>query len=281
MIDLHIHSVLSDGTDDVQTLVEKINKKGIKIFSITDHDNFEACKVINKNYINYLKDNKIKIINGVEFSSDFNGESMHVLAYNFDVNNKIMQDLVEESKNKRHLRILKRLELLKKENGIIFTEEELNKLNSINDVGKPHIAKLLIEKGYAKTISEAITKFLYHKLPNEKLGADYIIENINKAGGIAVLAHPLGGEGEHEISKIKFENNVKKLIKYGLKGLECYYSKYDILERKIILNCGEKYNLLFSGGSDYHGENKTTILGNLGKNYDLNINDFTILNLIN
>ena len=278
MIDLHIHTKLSDGTDSVEELLEKIKEKNIKIFSFTDHDNIEACKIIQSKYKNFLIDNNIKFINGIEFSTDFKGKSRHILAYNFDIKNEIINKLIKEGKERRNSRTNKRLELLKKDFNINFSKEELDNLKSYNNLGKPQIANILIQKGYASSIEEAISKYLYHKFPADKLSAEYVIKNIKLAGGISVLAHGLGGEGEKNINPQEFAEDVKTLKSFGLKGLECYYSKYSYNEREIIKAEAIKYNLLLSGGSDYHGKNKTILLGNVGKDYTAKLKDFRILN---
>ena len=280
MIDLHMHTIMSDGTDDEEELIEKIKENNIKIFSITDHDNIEACKKIQKNYKNLILKNNLKFINGIEFSTDFNGKSRHILAYNFDINNEIINALIKEGKEKRTSRLDKRFKALKDEFNIVFSEEEMKKLYSYNNLGKPQIANLLIEKGYAKTIKEAIEKYLYHKFGSDKLSASYVIKKINSAGAISILAHGLGGESEDSISIEEFKEDIKEFVRFSVQGLECYYSKYDASQRELIKAEAKKYNLLLSGGSDYHGKNKAVKLGDVGKGYIADIKDFTILNKI-
>lgn len=278
MIDLHIHSNLSDGTDTIEELLNKIAEKGIKTFSITDHDNIVASKEIEK-YQKFIDENQMNYITGVEFSTDCRGQKMHVLAYGYS-NEPEVQELVEEVKKLRLDRVEQRVKNLKEKHNIVLTNEELQELWSYNNPSKPHIANILVRRNLAENVQEAISLFLNEKFSSKKLQAEYLVEKLNQAGVCVGIAHPLGGEGEKRISPEQFEENVLILKEKGIKFVECYYCLYNEEERKIIQQIAQKYNLALSGGSDYHGTNKAIGLGDLGKDYQPNKEDFTILNIL-
>lgn len=277
MIDLHIHSSLSDGTDSPKEIIELINIKGIKTFSITDHDNIEAHKQIECQYMELIKEYGLNYISGVEFSTDYHGRTMHILVYGYNSKDEFINLVVEHIHALRIERFSRRIEDLSTYFSINFTQEELEWLYSRNNPGKPHIARLLVKNGYAKDMSEAFAKFMPEKLGNYKVDAVELVKRLSSHGYLVGIAHPLGGEGEQRISISRFESNVQELVKYGIKFLECYYCLYNEKEREIIKMVADKYGLLVSGGSDYHGINKDIELGDLGVDYDPDIQDLTIL----
>lgn len=280
MIDLHMHTIYSDGTDDLDSLIKKLEKNNIKIFSITDHDNFLSfINMKDKNL--YLKQKGIRYISGMEISTDLEGESTHLLVYGYEEKLDTIQSIINELHELRLNRIRAHLSNLKLEFDIEFNKHQLDWLFSQPNPSKPHIANMLIDSGYGSNITDVIKKYLSKKYSHFKLDAKKVVKKLSECGLIVGLAHPLGGVGEKRISIDKFEHNVQLLKQCGLKFVECYYSLYNEHERTEIKNVAKKYSLSLSGGSDYHGKNKTVEIGGLGHNYDLNISDFTILNLIN
>ena len=258
-VDLHIHSTISDGTDDWDILVEKIYKSGIKAFSITDHDNFMFVEEIRNTSRRY----GLKYVNGIEFSCRTN-KLCHILGYNFDRNNadiiRLTERKMEMQKNKNRARI-RRLSI---QLGVRFSKEDLEWLYSNNRAGKPHIARLLVKNGYARTKQSAFSDYLNKiKVKSENLYPDEAVDAIHKAGGIAVWAHPLGGEGETHLTQEKFAEQFQIVSKAGIDGIECRYSRYDERELDFLTDFALKHGLLISGGSDYHGKNKDISLGEL------------------
>lgn len=277
MIDLHIHSIMSDGSDYPRVILDKLVSNNIKTFSITDHDNIAADIEIVK-YGDFLKNNHMEFITGIEFSADYKGENMHVLAYGFDLNNQVIHDLVSEIHTLRLNRIRKRLEILKDEFSIVFSQEEIDWLYSLNNPGKPHIANLLIKHGYATEITPAIKKFMYHNLNSSKVDAIKLVDTLVKNNIIVGIAHPLGGEGDRRLNENDLIKNIEDMKNHGISFLECYYSMYTAEERESIKRVADKFNLLLSGGSDYHGTNKDVRLGDLGHDYTPNKDDLTLIN---
>ena len=278
MIDLHLHTKFSDGTDSVQQLVDKIIDSDIKIFSITDHDTIKGCQYIHNNLRQKLSDNNIKFINGIEFSTRLNDSSVHILAYDFSLDNEVMLKLIKEGQELRKKRTLKRIELLNSEFNIKFSDEELDKILKMDNPGRPHIAQVLVKMGYGRDPNvktekfsqlafACINKYLYHELKEFSVPSDYLIKELKKAKILSVMAHPLTSKTNKMKVKLtagELKEKLDCLTKCGLDGLECYYSEYNNVDRELLLTLAKENNLLISGGSDYHGKNKSVVLGCLG-----------------
>lgn len=259
MIDLHQHTILSDGTDSVEELFERNIETGIKVMAITDHDNIESVELAKK----LAKQIGIKYITGVEFSTDFHGNSIHILCYGYNLEDKIIKKLIEKSVELRHKRVEFRLKNLEKEFGIKLEKSVIEKINNHPNPNKPMIANILKDLGYGQEIGDIIKKYLYHKMPDYKLKTTEVLKDLAKSSGISVYAHALGGVGEKRVPKEVFEERLKSFISAGLKGLECYYSLYSKEEQDYLVETAKNNNLFISGGSDYHGKNKTVKIGEL------------------
>lgn len=274
IIDLHQHSAFSDGTDNVEELIKKNKEMGVTTFAITDHDNIESVKLAKM----FASQMNIKYVTGVEFSTDFNGESVHILCYGFDENDNIVKSIIEEGLLFRHKRVAFRLQKLKDEFEIELDKNIIDKINNHPNPNKPMIANILKDLGYGESIDEIIKKYLYHKAPDYKLKTLDVLKKLSQSSGISVYAHPLGGVGEKRVEKDIFEERLRIFKSLGLKGLECYYSLYDNDEQKYLVEKANEYNLLISGGSDYHGKNKTVKIGELSNFGKVpNEKDLTIL----
>lgn len=273
-IDLHMHSTASDGTDTPTQLVEKMLTRNIQTFAMTDHDTILGVEQVNEQ----LPENTT-FIPGVEFSCRMLSGKCHILGYGYDANHPAFQAVLAEGTNLRQAKLDVRLSFLQ-ERGIVFPDEELSKLHQLPSVGKPHLANLMVKFGYAGSIKEAIddTLNLCHT-SSSRVSAETAVRAIAAAGGIPVWAHPLGGTGEKEIGKDQFSLMLKELIGYGLKGLECFYSKYPMASCEKLADVAREKSLLISGGSDYHGKNKNIEPGTLNaENIVIQPERLTILN---
>jgi predicted metal-dependent phosphoesterase TrpH len=274
MIDLHIHSDFSDGTDSVDKIVDKVIHKNITRFSITDHDTIEGNKALlgDQLLLNKLTDNNIEFVTGVEFSGIIGKDKIHILGYNFDVGSNEIAEVVNLGWQKRQNKFILRLDALKNQLGIEYSEESLNEMKKLNFLGKPIMANYLVKDGIFENRDEAIINGL-HKLkinPMEtRIDAEIIIKGIKQSGGVSVWAHPLGGLNERRISFEHVEEILQKLVPLGLQGLECYYNLYTSEENNRLVEIANKYNLLITAGSDYHGKNKTADIGEV-----LNLKEF-------
>lgn len=257
--DLHIHSTASDGTDSPEVLLENIKNAGIGIFALTDHDTINGVLEMQK-----IVPDDIVFIKGIEFSCKTEAGKCHILGYNYDENAPEFKAIIDEGREKRRRKLDSRIEFLKNNFGIIFSENELSELYGMNSVGKPHLGNLLVAKGYADNRNEAIEKYINPcKTGSDRLDGKMVIEAILATGGIPVWAHPLGGTGEKLLTDEQFADQLALLKSAGLKGLECFYSRYDEKQIQFLLETAEENGLFTSGGSDYHGTNKTVRLGEL------------------
>lgn len=253
--DLHVHSNNSDGSDSVENLVKEIKKANLEIFALTDHDTIAGCIEITK----YIPEN-IKFIPSIELTCQTGDIKCHILGFNCNPADEKLNALIQKGKELRRKKLETRLDYIKNVLHIDLTNDELNWLYSRKSVVKTHLANLLVKRKMAKTNVEAMQKYLDGiKTGNTRFSVEEAIDAIVTSGGIPVWAHPLGGEGEKHIAHEKFMPRLEKMIAYGIKGLECYYSRYTLEEVKFLINCANSNNLLISGGSDYHGTNKENI----------------------
>ena len=259
-VDLHIHTNASDGSDSPALLLQKLKKAGITTFSITDHDTITGAVEMES-----LVTPEFRFIRGIEFSCETPVGKCHILGYGFDPQDPLFRAALEEGAVLRREKLLSRLRYLEETLSITFTEGEKAWLHSLKSPGKPHFGKLLVARGIAATIPEAIQKYINpHKPRRDRIDARTAITAILHAGGIPVWAHPLGGEGEKPLSAEEFQAQLAFLMDAGIRGLECGYSRYSRSDVDFLIAQAESHSLLISGGSDYHGTNKQDLpLGRL------------------
>jgi len=273
-IDLHAHTNYSDGELSPDELIKLAIKNNIGILAITDHDTIEGVK-----NITYKPDN-IQIINGIELSAKIDVGTMHILGYDIDIQNKDLNNKLIELKDNSVNSVLSVIEQIKKDYNIFFTYQELKELiNANHNLGRPDIARLLIKKGYVKTVQEAFDKCLidaYNKIKGQKKGIHYsqCIDLILKSNGIPVLAHPK----TLKLTDKELLLLLKDMIKCGLIGIEAYHSTHTKEEVSKYIEIANELGLVISGGSDYHGIiTKPDIELGYGKNNNLKIKQLSIL----
>lgn len=250
LVDLHMHTVFSDGTDTVHELFLRSLEAGIKLISITDHDNIDAQATA----MNCAQDKDLPYIPAVEISCEGPG-TLDLLGYGINLGNSDllnMLSLITHRRRERNIRLIERM----KELGIRISDEETDTLASENNTGRLHFARLLAEKGYAASLEEAFNSFLTsggrayverHKLPPE-----VVMETIRGAGGLSVLAHPLS----LGLTSAELIDELRLLKEKGLEGVEVFYKEYDKDSQEELLDIAEQLSLVPTGGSDHHGENK-------------------------
>lgn len=266
LVDFHTHTTCSDGTLEPNELVKKAKLIGIEVLAITDHDTICAFREIDDKYADDLD---ITVIKGVEISVDYPTDSLHILGYNIkdtETMERVLNELIDY-RNKRNELILEKMNKL----GFHATMEELRKIAKGDAVGRPHFARLMVEKGYVGSMNEAFDKYLKDGgiffVEKKRLKPQEAIELIKKTGGIAVLAHPydiLSGKNSEEDDMTFLENFIKKLVDYGLDGLEAFYSRHTQNQTIDLIRIANKYDLLITAGSDFHGSNRESV--NLGMN---------------
>ena len=276
-IDLHIHSTASDGTDTPEEIAEKIAQySGIKIFALTDHDTIAGIEKLPATF-----SDTTFFINGVEFSCKISADTKcHILAYFFNAANEEFQQLLCKGNELRRIQLDIRLKYLSKKYNIIFSESDITEICQSTIVGKPHIVNFVSNKfGLNKETLYKDLRKCY--VGDARQDAATVIKAIKESGGISVWAHPLGGEGEPLLLQAEFESRLQELCSLGIQGLECYYSRYTNEQEAFLVQSARENNLLISGGSDYHGENKSIALGELGsESPKIDIHQLTILHKI-
>ena len=249
--DLHIHSNNSDGSDNTNELLNNLQKSGVEIFALTDHDTVEGCREMEK------LSPDITFIKGVELTCLCDDIKCHVLGYGIDINNPDLLGLIEKGKQLRRQKLETRIKYLKDIFSIELTQDEKDWLYSRKSVVKTHLANILVNRGLADDNVSAMKKYLDGiKTGNTRFDGQEAIETIKKAGGIVVWAHPIGGEGEKHLTLNEFLPRLEKMKSFGIQGLECYYSRYNFDEIDFLVKCADDNNLYITGGSDYHGTNK-------------------------
>ena len=260
-IDLHIHTTVSDGTDTPEELLVKVRDAGFTLFSVTDHDAIKGCLIIRS-----LKREGIpSFLSGAEFSCRDEKGMYHILGYGYDLDAESIHSLVKASHELRMKKVMARLDFLRSEFGFVFSQEDLQHLLAQDNPGKPHIANLMVQYGYAETKEQGIKEYINRiRFPHEFLHPEQAIRAILAAGGIPVLAHPSFGDGDQRILGEEMDERVRHLLDFGLQGLEAYYSGFTKDLSQEILSFADRYDLFVTAGSDYHGKNKPIALGSTG-----------------
>lgn len=242
--DLHIHSRYSDGTLWPKEIIGIAMNKGVKCISITDHDTIDSQYVLRE-----LESRDIRVIPGVELSTEYKEKEIHILGYFIDINNKELNDALEQVKLSRRDRAIQMIDKLN-ELGFNVSFDDIS--TETTSIGRPHIAKLLVEKGLSKSIKEAFQHYLIKGKPAyvDRYKIDYkkALKLISNANGVPVLAHP--GEIYKGLSP---EELIKEFKVYGLKGLEVFHPSHSSREASDYYNLARKYSLAITGGSDCHG----------------------------
>ena len=170
-------------------------------------------------------------------------------------NDENIVNLINQIQNLRKMRLLEKINNAKNL-GVEFSNEEIKYLLSLKNAGKPQIAKIIIEKGYAEDIDSAIKKYLkYKSTTNDRIDAREVIKVVHACGGTLIIAHPYQIMNDNKLDLQSTIDVWSKLKELGADGMECYYSSYTEDEINFLLSYAKNNNLIISAGSDYHGEN--------------------------
>lgn len=260
IIDSHLHTLLSDGKDDVQTLIKNVGKTSANAFSITDHDTAESGRQIlsSSELQELISSLGLTYTTGVEFTCTYKGHKMHILAYDFDPFAPEILELEQEFKELLSQKAMQKIAKLD-EMGYPLSEESLQELSTKINVRTLDLATCLINEGYFNDINVA-ARFVVKevKVPIvARLNADYVISKLSKIGAKMVWAHSLYGVGDKPRTHDEVRELATELKGFGLQGLECYYSLYDEEEIKGLVKIANDLGLFMTSGSDYHGANKS------------------------
>ncbi len=251
LVDLHLHTLASDGRLTPTELVRLAARQGLKTIAVTDHDTteglaeaFEAAKEFPG----------LRIIPGIELSADVPGDEVHVLGYFLDYYNEEFQGTLQRFRDGRVDRaklMVEKLDTL----GIHLEWERVQAMAGDGAVGRPHIALAMVEAGYCEEPKQAFPEYLGRNglayVERTKLTPEEAVGMIHRVGGVAVLAHPAYMND--------MESGIASLHRAGLTGMEVYYAQYDDDTVRHLERLSRQYELVPCGGSDYHG------LGNTGE----------------
>ncbi|WP_196593774.1 PHP domain-containing protein [Pectinatus sottacetonis] len=274
MMDLHCHTLASDGQYTPTQLVYAAKKAGISVLSITDHDTIDALE----EGVQAAKQLNILFIPGIEINA--RGKNIHILGYNINYKSIITHKICKHNKYLRQKRAALILTFLK-QYGINLNWSDIDKYAQHKVYARPHFARAMLDRKYVSSTKEAFDKYLdnseFHKIKDPHPTVKDAVKMIKKMQGIPVLAHPMR-QGKTFAELNTFIDILKKA---GLAGLECYHSENTIQDTELSLSLAHKHSLLITGGSDFHGEKiKPKIKLGTGINKNLNFNDENLIQKI-
>lgn len=268
MIDLHCHSVFSDGSLTPEELAALAQSCGLTALALTDHDTTDGIP----RFITACEKSGVRAIGGVEISVDFEPGTMHMLGYFIDLKNSHLQDALHNIRDGRAIRNRKIFERLCELGMELDWNELLSMAGDGGVVGRPHFAQAMISRGYAADKSEVFNRWLAKGKPGYvdrfRLTPEAGIAAIKAAGGLAVLAHPfsLG------LQPGELRATVESLAGYGLQGIEVFYPMHKHDQLSYYLRLTKEFGLVATGGSDFHGESNPDI--QLGSGFgNINVRD--------
>jgi 3',5'-nucleoside bisphosphate phosphatase len=250
-IDLHVHSTESDGTFTPEQIVDTAKVGGIDTVALCDHDTTSGLE----KFISYANDKGINAVTGVEISATSSAGECHILGLNFPLHCIPLEDALQKYRNARTQRNVKIIEKLHNL-GFEVSIEELCAYAKGTVAGRPHIARLLIDKGGAVSIDDAFDRFLtqgavaYVERP--KMDPFKMISLLKQSGATVVLAHP----GLLRMQESELEEFVYALVKRGLDALEVFTPHNTDEQILFLKTLADKFKISCSGGSDFHGDNK-------------------------
>jgi 3',5'-nucleoside bisphosphate phosphatase len=245
-VDLHTHSTASDGIYSPTELLHEAKEVGLKVLALTDHDTTDGLEEAAQT----ARVLDIDLIPGIEINTDAGGGEVHVLGYFLEFQRPELQAILKVLRDARERRGQRMVELLN-EQGVNISWERVREIAQ-GSVGRPHVAEALQEAGYVQTIGEAFDKYIgkdcYAYVPRYKLTPKDAVHLIASANGLPVIAHPIELPGLDEL-----RNWLPDLCEAGMVGLETYYGSYTPENERELLALAREYNLIPTGGSDFHG----------------------------
>ena len=248
--DLHLHSTASDGRLSPEEVVRTAARLGLAVISITDHDSVDGIASALKAAENHPH---LRVIPGVECSTDVPHGEVHILGYFIDYTNPELAIKLAAFRNSRKVRAQKMIDKLATM-GITIDWNRVEDIAGAGSVGRPHIAQAMLEKGYVPSLREAFNRYIGREAPayveREKMTPEEVVQLITRVGGLATLAHPA------DIDDL--EHLIPRLQRVGLVGMEVYYNNYPIGTTQHLASLAHKHALVATGGSDFHGMDSAT-----------------------
>ncbi len=243
-VDLHSHTTASDGTLSATELVREAARRGVRVLAITDHDSTDG---LGEAMAEASLHPPLTIVPGLEINCDVEGGEVHVLGYYVDYEAEWFRAFLLEQRAERVARV-HRLAARLGELGMPIDPAEVFAIVKEGSPGRPHVARVMIKRGYVKSIPEAFDKYLHAggpaSVPRRRLTPVQAVEIIRRAHGVPVFAHP--GLADKDTM-------IPELVAAGLMGIECYYSEHSAAQTAAYVKICRERGLLATGGSDYHG----------------------------
>jgi predicted metal-dependent phosphoesterase TrpH len=246
LVDLHTHSTASDGIYSPSDLLHYANEAGLRVIALTDHDTTQGLPEAAQ----AARELDIDFIPGIEINTDISGGEVHVLGYFLEYERPAFQATLRTLRDARVSRGQRMVELLN-EQGVHISWERVREIAQ-GSVGRPHVAKALLEAGYVQSIGEAFDKYIGNGkpayVPRYKLTPVDAVRLIASANGLPTIAHPITLPGLQEL-----RNWLPELCSAGLVGLETYYGPYTNEQERSLLALANEFDLIPTGGTDFHG----------------------------
>jgi len=251
-VDLHLHTNYSDGALSPAQLVQLCFDRGLRTIAITDHDTTFGLPEA-KMYASRLG---LRLINGIELGTQYMEDEVHILGYGGDFQNPRFQkklSIFRDARLSRGRKIVEKLSAI----GMKVTWEQVETIANGASVGRPHIAMVLVQLGYASNIKEAFTNYLNVDapgfVPREVTTPVEAVNILKENGWVPVLAHPLLSNTKSGRKNIKnLDDLLPQICEAGLVGIEVFYADYNSSQISYLSKITEKYSLIKCGGSDYH-----------------------------
>lgn len=256
-IDLHTHTAKSDGSYTPAELVDYAVEKNLAAVAITDHDSIAGLDEALSHAASLRRQGlpSVEVVPGIEFSTKYEKQDVHIVGLYIAYDGAVFKEALDgfiDSREGRNRKMCKNLQ----EAGIGISYEKLKELYPGAVITRAHYASFLCEYGYVKNRQDAFAKYLgdhtKYFVPREKVTPAQAVELILKADGVPILAHP----PLYHMGNERLDALVSSLKEDGLMGIESFYSTYTNQDVRDMLRLAEKYELLLSGGSDFHGANK-------------------------
>jgi len=246
MVDLHSHTTASDGALAPRDLVREAARRGVRVLAITDHDTTDGlAEALDE----AARHPPLTVVAGIEINCDVEGGEIHILGYLLDYAAEWFQEFCRVQRAERAARVY-RIAARLAELGMPIEPREVFDLVKEGAAGRPHIAQVMVNRGYVKSAREAFDKYLHAggpaHVPRKKLEPGEAVAIVRKARGVPVLAHP-GLAGKDEL--------IPGLVRAGLMGIECYYAEHSAAQTAAYVQMCKDLGLVATGGSDFHGPN--------------------------
>jgi len=251
-VDLQTHSTRSDGTLTPTEIVERADERGLTAVALTDHDTVDGLEAFQQ----AGREHGVETVPGIELSTRVNRQDVDVLGYFVDPDDATLRDIIERAQAYRRERAPRMLDRLQDE-GFPLELDRVEAIAGEAPIGRPHVAQALVEAGFLESVDQAFEELIGEGqpayVPKERLDPPEAIEAIHAAGGVAVFAHP------SHVHPAAFPRVLEHLVEAGIDGIEVWHSDHDPTHEAFFTQQAEQHDLVRTGGSDFHGDNKPDI----------------------